>query len=186
MKKLSFLFICLFVAMVAFAENNDQNVVKMVTYFPVPYVTYNDLNVFGRCDVGGYKQCNLSTNGVVRVSDDSTLFPDAHHDKDFRSGHVSFQGKKLSLNAATSAGSLYANQIKVGWRNDGPANLIFQKNLRLVRFIPTAMDAKADNNANVKLLYLADKLFPDCPEKNIYWRQLIIDGSKGVFLVCGS
>ncbi len=46
-----------------YAENN----IRMVTYFPVPYVSYNDLEVVGTCDAGLMDVCNLEIGNELKV-----------------------------------------------------------------------------------------------------------------------
>ena len=212
MKKLYFFFIVCLVAVSAYAQE-DPRTIKMVTYFPVPYVAYNTLDVLGRCDVGMLQQCTMDVNGNLTVSASN---PTVHHygklgqassnfSNEFNNAEVTFGSGRLLLNVTadyptTKLRTVLAKRIVVGINDDdnflANGRLYFNHKLIINSLDHQNMAVVADNGITVNSLKLKlrngnnkkDFEIPACnpggTNHNIQWQELVIDGESGIFLQC--
>ena len=192
MKKLYFFFVIALMAQVGFAADNT---IKMVTYFPVPYASYNYLDVYGRCDVGMIGQCNMSMGGPVVVSQWSTAILGERNNL-LNTGAVKVSAGKLSLNlansgtASDSTAQVVATQIWSGAKGDNsakPGKFTFTHDVTIKNLKAQKMGVLA-GKAYLKKLQLKSKDFPHCGGSGetgeISWQVKNIDNQQGVFLVC--
>ena len=108
MKKLVFFFVIFLLTAGAFAQSN-QKTIKMVTYFPVPYIIYKHLDVYGRCDVGILDTCNMSVGKDVVVAPFNVV---TGRDSRLNTGKILVQRGNLQLDSATG-GVLATSYIRI-------------------------------------------------------------------------
>ena len=104
MKKLFLLFAGLFCAQAVFAASTTtKNTMKMVAYFPVPYVAYDTVSATQTMDVGVLKKCEMSLGENQSNLGGSNcslfLYGAADGADDSRRGMLNVSGGKLNLNA---------------------------------------------------------------------------------------
>ena len=104
MKKLFLLFAGVFCAQAVFAASTTtKNTMKMVAYFPVPYVAYDTVSATQTMDVGVLKKCEMSLGENQSNLGGSNcslfLYGTADGADDSRSGLLNVSGGKLNLNA---------------------------------------------------------------------------------------
>lgn len=191
MKKIWTFWIFLFLPLVATAA---QDSIKMVTYFPAPYVAYPREVVWRAFDVGLTAEkcemqlgCSSTTNAPLDTDKLSLLH-----------GSLYLNGKPDLL--------IRGHKIKVGDSNATPADrtLTFKKNLRVNKIAaitnlsarPAELTVTGDT-VKVKSLKLFENDFPSCKAANsssngqMSWKTLSLSREggnplKGVFLTCGS
>ena len=180
MKKFLLALCGLLLGVPAFAADN----IKMVTYFPVPYVSYGDLAVTGSCDVGLLNTCSLSTGSkldISKVSGDS---------RPLNTGNLTVTAGTLALNSSNSSSTLRTSTLTAG-SGTSTGVLEFAHDLSVRDISGNAANiVEATNRANLSSLYLfgSDRRFPACDASGnvISWKKLTVNGKEGVFLVCGS
>ena len=104
MKKLFLLFAGVFCAQAVFAASTTtKNTMKMVAYFPVPYVAYDTVSATQTMDVGVLKKCEMSLGENQSNLGGSNcslfLYGAADGADDSRRGLLNVSGGKLNLNA---------------------------------------------------------------------------------------
>jgi len=104
MKKLFLLFAGVFCAQAVFAASTTtKNTMKMVAYFPVPYVAYDTVSASQAMDVGVLKKCEMSLGENQSNLGGSNcslfLYGAAAGTDDSRRGLLNVSGGKLNLNA---------------------------------------------------------------------------------------
>ena len=104
MKKLFLLFAGVFCAQAVFAASTTtKNTMKMVAYFPVPYVAYDTVSASQAMDVGVLKKCEMSlgeNQSNLGYSNCSLyLYGAADGTDDARRGLLNVSAGKLNLNA---------------------------------------------------------------------------------------
>lgn len=104
MKKLFLTFLLTGFAASAFAASAERNNIRMVTFFPVPYVTYNQLNVRDELLLGG-KTSFTGTLGSMTKSETWSLVltPKAGTVTDPANPPVTLNFNVLSLNVKSSS-----------------------------------------------------------------------------------
>ncbi len=191
MKKLSLLSVLFFSAVSVWAAGSN---IKMVSYFPVPYVSYSDLKVSNTCDVGLGNSCTLNATSLV-VQSTTTATANAA----LNTGTVLVKEGNLDLYSPNTADSvLMGTTLNVGnGSNAGNARLSVGGNLTVDgTFLHenTVTNLTSTNWATINSLQLqggtegASYLtFPTCDatDNKISWANLTIDGKNGVYLVCG-
>lgn len=191
MKKLSLLSVLFFGAVSVWAAGSN---IKMVSYFPVPYVSYSDLKVSNTCDVGLGNSCTLNATSLV-VQSTTTATANAA----LNTGTVLVKEGNLELFSPNTADSaLSGTALNVGnGSNAGNARLSVGGNLTVDgTFLHenTVTNLTSTNLATIQSLQLqggtegASYLtFPTCDatDNKISWANLTIDGKNGVYLVCG-
>ncbi|MDE3277950.1 MAG: hypothetical protein PUK73_06225, partial [Spirochaetota bacterium] len=104
MKKLFLLFAGLLCAPAVFAASTTtKNTMKMVAYFPVPYVAYDTVSATQALDVGILNECRMSLGENQSNLGGSNcslyLYGAADGTDDARRGLLNVSGGKLNLNA---------------------------------------------------------------------------------------
>lgn len=186
MKKILFALLGFMVA-APFASADN---IKMVTYFPVPYASYGDLGVTGTCDVGLLNNCTLDAGeklSVYKLSSDSRAL---------NTGSLIANRGVLALNSSKSSSEI-ATETLFSRRSGGaqvvaPGVLEFAHDLTVDTITgDTIQSGEATNRADLTDLFLfgtaSGRRFPLCDAANnkMEWGKLTINGSSGVFLVCG-
>ncbi|WP_458402230.1 hypothetical protein [Candidatus Avelusimicrobium sp.] len=179
MKKL----FCLFFLLMPCLSLSAQNNIKMVTYFPVPYVSYLDLNVTGTCDLGLLDTCRLS------IAKDWTFSSEATQGG-LESNAIIVKKGSLSLNSSNPSSAIQGRVLQVG-RPAAQENSLLQitdsllvKKSLLQNGIFSHIQAE---QVYLKKLFLGGYEFPVCSSatgNEIRWKKLTIDGTTGVFLTC--
>lgn len=162
-----------------YAENN----IRMVTYFPVPYVSYNDLEVVGTCDAGLMDVCNLEIGNELK------FFTKNNDSRDLNTGSLIVQTGKLELNSDLSESVVDGVSIFAGETSSEEGVLEFAHNLEVANIDGDEIQsAQAQNIAYLENMTLFGEEFPYCDASGneISWQELTINGENGVFLVCGT
>ena len=210
MKKLFLLFAVLFCAAAAVAATATKNTMKMVAYFPVPYVAYDtvsatqsmDLGILNKCDLSlgenksnlGGKNCSLLLHGT------------ADSPNDVQRGLLNVSSGKLDLSvsgfeqypliksAVVLAGS--GGQPSYGWLDIGrpEGKEASFKALYISSLANKGNSLRATQEANVTEFKMFDEIsgnFPAC-NGTATWKELELGGNttknqtyKDVYLVCG-
>ena len=121
MKKLFLLFAGLFCAQAVFAASTTtKNTMKMVAYFPVPYVAYDTVSATQALDVGVLNECRMSLGENQSNLGGSNcslyLYGAADGTDDARRGLLNVSAGKLDLNATgfTSTPIIRSSKVLVG------------------------------------------------------------------------
>lgn len=179
MKKLYFLLaVGLFCGGVCVAQQTQQPI-QMVTYFPVPYTSYQTLNISKQCDVGLGHGCEMQVAKTLAVG----TMPDAGTLKVAGDGTLDLKASGTGTNAKTMS---VETGISSGSDNGTVSKITFSHNLTIDKLYPQGMGVKVTNRATIDGLKLGSLSFPQCGDSNhtISWQKLIIDGVQGIFLVC--
>lgn len=156
--------------------------IKMVTYFPVPYASYNDLKVSGTCDVGLLGKCDLDAGSSLNISKDA-----AQPGRAYNEGKLDVLRGTLALNGS---GSAYGETMQFGTNSVSGGELQFKHNLDVTNMPGSAITSiQVSNQAKLNKLNLFDKYdFPGCDGtgNEINWKRMTVNGAEGVFLVCGA
>ncbi len=165
-----------------FAADN----IKMVTYFPVPYLAYNELGVVGTCDVGLLGSCGLEAGKYLSVRPDTSLAQSG-----LNYGVLALKGGELDLQSTALTPHARSYVLRVG---NYPANkaqealLTFRHRLEVGSLQGGDLQSiEADNVAYTDSLTLFGSAFPTCSKDNhkISWQRLTFDNKESTFLVCG-
>lgn len=194
MKKIILLLLCVCpLAVWAEGENN----IKMVTFFPVPYMTYSNLDVQrtsankgGNCDVGLYDSCHIDAAGSFTVD-----------------GDVDASGKKLFLEFADGLSGPTINSYRLNsgtnFTTQGTSQFTFKHTTHLgellsgggttspkVSLKTPVLGSATNPMTGITLETFQGGVSSSLPlsscTSNISWKKLTIDGVSGVYLVCGS
>ena len=121
MKKLFLLFAGVFCAQAVFAASTTtKNTMKMVAYFPVPYVAYDTVSATQTMDVGILNECRMSLGENQSNLGGSNcslyLYGAADGTDDARRGLLNVSAGKLNLNATgfTSTPIIRSSKVLVG------------------------------------------------------------------------
>ncbi len=141
--------------------------ITMVTYFPTPYMAYQDVTVSGPCDMGLINDCRLNVAKDLQVDSMSVG-----------------QGAALTLKGHDAQ----ADTLKSGpeGADDSRGSLVFEGNLT-VGTLPGQVKALETEKGTLTGLNLGTKAFPTCNAtgNKISWKNLTINNQAGVYLVCG-
>lgn len=151
------------------------NKIKMVTYFPVPYVAYSRVSA-DQMDIGLTQACSMKLG-----CEESPQPP-------LKTPAVNVQSGKLELNGGLG---ILGNTIGLGTVNSTTGHLAFS-NVRI-----NAGTMESINNAEtmtVTELNLFNRAFPSCNEANsesngqVSWQMLELNGASNqeLYLVCGT
>ena len=158
----------------------DNNNIKMVTYFPVPYASYGDLGVTGTCDVGLMEQCALDAGEGLKVAKASS------DSRALNTGSIIVRKGTLGLTPQTSVA--LGTQLTAG-SGTGTGVLEFSHDLAVTSINSSRLaKAQAMNEAQMTSLNMYGHPFPKCEEagNEISWKNLTIGNKSGVFLTCGA
>ena len=165
-----------------FAADN----IKMVTYFPVPYLAYNELGVVGTCDLGLMGSCSLDAGRYLSVRPNAGLTQTG-----LNRGVISLKGRELDLQSTALTPQVQSYVLRVGDRPTSKtqeALLTFRHRLEVGTLQGGDLQSiEADNTAYMNSLTLFGSTFPTCTKDNhqISWQRLAFDKRESTFLVCG-
>ena len=170
MKKTLFLFTILLAPLSVFAAN--ANKMTMVTYFPVKYVAYSQVDVMKQMDVGLTSACQMNLGCTA--------------DEGFNTGKslrvnnlLKIAGGKLELNDAPAI----VGTTAVMGSGNGTADFDFETNLRVANY-KQGYTLQADNMYLSELNLFGYK-FPACSGETMSWQKLKLKNKEEVYLVCG-
>lgn len=170
MKKTLFLFTLLLAPLAVSAAS--ANKMTMVTYFPVPYVAYSQVDVTKQMDIGLTSACQMNLGCTV--------------DEGFSTGKslrvnnaLNIAGGKLDLNDAPA---IVGATALIGSGN-GVADFDFSTNLRIANY-KQGYTMQADNMYLSELTLFGYK-FPACSGETMSWQKLKLKNKEEVYLVCG-
>ncbi len=170
MKRL-FIFSLLLLSSAAYAAT--KNKISMVTYFPVPYVAYSQVNTTEQMDIGLTSTCDMKL-GCSETS--ATL----------NATRVNLKGGKLNLDGGLGIKG-YSLNLGSGY---GDGKISFQ-NVRIQTGNMESINAEDIKAANLNLF---GKAFPSCKNANsesggqMQWTSLKLKGasSSELYLACGA
>ena len=147
-----------------------KNKISMVTYFPVPYVAYSQVNSTEQMDIGLTSTCDMK----LGCSDQSATL---------NAVQVNLKGGKLNLDGGRG---IKGYTLSLG-NIDGEGRISFQN----VRIQAGNMESVNAQDMKVSALKLFGKTFPSCKEKDpsgqMQWASLKLKGasSNELYLACG-
>ena len=161
---------------------------SMVTYFPVPYVTYQNLNVQQDSNKGGManlgifgQQFNLTVdrnievkgnvdlgNSNIRLGQDMTIAVQKFY-AGTQSGYTSKPTYMSFPHNVSVAGVNLCSSCTLTIKADQLSTVLKKLNMET-----TAKNKKIEFPAS------------SCNEKYMHWTDLEMDGSRGLFLTCGN
>ena len=148
------------------------NKMTMVTYFPVKYVAYSQVDVMKQMDVGLTSACQMNLGCSA--------------DEGFNTGKslrvnnlLKIAGGKLELNDAPA---IEGSTAHIGSGN-GTADFDFETNLRIGNY-KQGYTLQADN-MYLNELNLFGYKFPKCEGETMSWQKLKLKNKEEVYLVCG-
>ncbi|MBE6421590.1 MAG: hypothetical protein E7027_05635 [Elusimicrobium sp.] len=171
MKKLLTVFGVLLGCSSVFCHAAEDNKMKMITYFPVPYVAYSQVQVSEQMDVG------LNATSAQMTLGDS----DASYS--LSATNVNLNKGKLELAASYPSSSYLLNKKTViGSDTKGAAEVNFS-NLSVGSVTNAkSIEAEVFNPSSLKIFGYP---FPDC-NADISWQRVKLNEKDEVYLVCGA
>ena len=170
MKKTLFLFTILLAPLSVFAAN--ANKMTMVTYFPVKYVAYSQVDVMKQMDVGLTSACQMNLGCTAEEGFNTG--------KSLRVNNLlNIAGGKLDLNDAPA---IEGSTARIGSGN-GTADFDFETSLRVGNY-KQGYTLQADNMYLSELNLFGYK-FPACSGETMSWQKLKLKNKEEVYLVCG-
>ena len=170
MKKTLFLFTILLAPLSVFAAN--ANKMTMVTYFPVKYVAYSQVDVMKQMDVGLTSACQMNLGCTAEEGFNTG--------KSLRVNNLlNIAGGKLDLNDAPA---IEGNTARIGSGN-GVGDFDFETNLRVGNY-KQGYTMQTDNMYLSELNLFGYK-FPACSGEAMSWQKLKLKNKEEVYLVCG-
>ena len=176
MKQFLTVFFCLLASITGYAENK----IKMVTYFPVPYVAYSKVNVTDQMDIGLTTSCIMNLG--CTESGNAGLRP-------LNVTNTILNKGKLELNTAAAVSGSAAS---IG-SGSGSGSMNFNSNLR-VNTLNDGVSVEANNITVDTLKLFPNRIttdFPSCASTgapgapNISWQKLKLKDKEEVYLMCG-
>ena len=171
--------LCVFLPVLALAAS--KNTVSMVTFFPVPYVSYSNVSVERQLDVGLTNQaCEMSLGSPTLSTTPLTV----QKNTNVNSGSLFFESNgRLSISGNTSLG------VGGSASTVSPADLIFHQGLRT----HDVYNAGSINSPEMHVggLTLFGRTFPACDnngDHTISWQELALGPDPDnleLYLVCG-
>lgn len=171
MKKLLTVFGVLLGCSSVFCHAAEDNKMKMITYFPVPYVAYSQVQVSEQMDVG-----LNTTSAQMRLGDLNANYS-------LSATRVNLNKGKLDLRAANSSSSSLSNaKTVIGSDTEGAAEVNFS-NLSVGSVTNAkSIEAEVFNPSSLKIFGYS---FPDC-NGDISWQRVKLNAKDEVYLVCGA
>ena len=164
----------------AWGTGNSENAIKMVTYFPVPYVAYSNINTSKQLDIGLVSSSVMSLGGEESAA--AGLIP-------LNVGDTYLKTGKLDLDMAAA---VLGNRILAGSAG-GTAALDFEQDLRINK-LNDGYSIEADQMTTDVLNLFPERIsnaFPSCAATaaegapQVSWQQLYLKEDLETFLVCG-
>ena len=150
----------------------SANKMTMVTYFPVKYVAYSQVDVMKQMDVGLTSACQMNLGCTT--------------DEGFNTGKslrvnnlLKVAGGKLELNDAPAI----VGTTAIMGSGNGTADFDFETNLRVANY-KQGYTLQADNMYLSELNLFGYK-FPACSGETMSWQKLKLKNKDEVYLVCG-
>ena len=180
MKRIFIVLSLLPVPLLAAAENK----IKMVTYFPVPYVAYSKINASKQLDVGLTSACEMN----LGCSESGALGA-----RPLQATTVNLNRGKLDLNTAAAVKS---TNVTLG-SGSGEANIDFSANLR-IGTLNNGYSLEATDMTVDELKLFASHMraggekFPSCAATGasgapqVSWQKVKLKKAEEVYLVCGT
>ena len=170
MKTTLFLFTILLAPLSVFAAN--ANKMTMVTYFPVKYVAYSQVDVMKQMDVGLTSACQMNLGCTAEEGFNTG--------KSLRVNNLlKIAGGKLDLNDAPA---IEGSTARIGSGN-GVSDFDFETSLRVGNY-KQGYTLQADN-MYLNELNLFGYKFPKCEGETMSWQKLKLKNKEEVYLVCG-
>ena len=170
MKKTLFLFTILLAPLFVFAAN--ANKMTMVTYFPVKYVAYSQVDVMKQMDVGLTSACQMNLGCTAEEGFNAA--------NALRVNNVlNIAGGKLDLNDAPA---IEGSTARIGSGN-GVSDFNFETSLRVGNY-KQGYTMQTDNMFLNELNLFGYK-FPKCEGETMSWQKLKLKNKEEVYLVCG-
>ena len=170
MKKTLFLFTILLAPLSVFAAN--ANKMTMVTYFPVKYVAYSQVDVTKQMDVGLTSACQMNLGCTAEEGFNTG--------KSLRVNNLlNIAGGKLDLNDAPA---IEGSTARIGSGN-GVGDFDFETSLRVGNY-KQGYTMQTDNMYLSELNLFGYK-FPACSGETMSWQKLKLKNKEEVYLVCG-
>ena len=176
MKKLLTVFGVLLGCSSVFCHAAEDNKMKMVTYFPVPYVAYSQVQVSEQMDVGLNASCQLNL-GCLENTSSSLNATRVNLQKGnlflLREGSVSgyLTNNRTSIGSGNGAAEVNFDRLSVGTLNNGLS-------IQADTFSPSTLKLFPDQAGN-------GSSFPVCSGRTISWQKLKLKDKEEVYLVCG-
>ncbi|MBO5012230.1 MAG: hypothetical protein J6C49_07315 [Elusimicrobiaceae bacterium] len=150
-----------------------KNKISMVTYFPVPYVAYSQVNTTDQMDIGLTNTCDMK----LGCSEPSATL---------NANRVNITGGKLNLDGGLG---IKGGTLSLG-NGNGDGKISFQN----VRIQMGTMESVNAQDIKATSLNLFGKVFPSCKAANsesggqMQWTSLKLKGasSSELYLACGS
>ena len=180
MKRIFIALSLLCVPLLVFSENK----IKMVTYFPVPYVAYSKINASKQLDIGLTSACEMnlgcSESGALGI-------------RPLQATTVNLNRGKLDLNTAAAVKS---TNVTLG-SGSGEANIDFSTNLRIGTLNNGYSLEAADMTVDELKLFASHmksggEKFPSCAATGasgapqVSWQKVKLKKAEEVYLVCGT
>lgn len=179
----------------------SQNTMRMVTYFPVPYVAYNDIEVTQFCEVGLLNQCNMALGPGDTTQNPYTLNVYKNTENGvagnkLNTGVLNVTSGTLNLNSEGVNNKITGNTLEAGAgsvQSNSEIGFEHQLNVSGTNNVPSR-SVSSQTNAQIKEI----KMFPDRVANNlpgcaegVTWQRIQVGASNTgaldeVFLVCGS
>ena len=181
MKRIFIALSLLCVPLLAFSENK----IKMVTYFPVPYVAYSKINASKQLDIGLTSACEMnlgcSESGALGI-------------RPLQATTVNLNRGKLDLNTASAVKS---TNVTLG-SGSGEVNIDFATNLCIGTLNNGYSLEATDMNVSSLTLFRSHMSsdsaakFPSCAATGasgapqVSWQKVKLKKAEEVYLVCGT
>ncbi|WP_428052846.1 hypothetical protein [Candidatus Avelusimicrobium stercoris] len=150
----------------------SANKMTMVTYFPVKYVAYSQVDVTKQMDIGLTSACQMNLGCTT--------------DEGFNTGKslrvnnlLKIAGGRLELNDAPAI----VGTMAIMGSGNGTADFDFETNLRVANY-KQGYTLQADNMYLSELNLFGYK-FPACSGETMSWQKLKLKNKDEVYLVCG-
>ena len=181
-----------------------KNTMKMVTYFPVPYVGYDtvwsyrtdergslDIGVLDKCEMTAYKGTSTQLNGNA-----INITSVAGGGWDSRNGLVNVTKGRLNLNSSVYAARIQSEKVEVGDSTEGGGSSLLQVGVPANGGTPTTTvlyinqlptrngilniegGSQKDYDLEVSKFQMFGWTFPSC-SGTVRWKALEIGGGVG-------
>lgn len=171
-----------------------QNRIEMYTYFPVPYVAYNNIFMVGTAEEPAEFQVGFTNNFALNLGSENkpsltaptvTLKPNKKlsFDTDVYTETATFGTANTEGDAHYGAAALTFNNLRVGQltetQNGSPTANVAEK----ITADQVTVKGRVAMNTSAFISAAAAQL-PDCSDE-VRWSELTFDGKTNYFLTCG-
>ncbi len=178
-----------------------QNRIEMYTYFPVPYVAYNNIFMVGTAEKPAEFQVGFTNNFALNLGSENKPSLTAHtvtlkpsntltFDTDVYTGTATFGTANTEGDAPYDAATLTFNNLRVGQLTETVNNGPDEDHGKVVEKITAnnKVTVKGRVAMNTSAFTSADAAqLPDCSDgdKKVRWSKLKFGGQEHYFLTCG-